>query len=104
APQRRPRDAALRRTHRALRAPGRGADPRRTARLAVVAQALEAQALRLPEPRPLSSGRDAGPLLPERTGQGILPRPATAPARRSARGSRPPAAPGWRGSRTSGWP
>src|SRR5205807_9011513 len=39
---------------RALRAPGGGADPLRALRLALVAQALEAEALALPEPRPLA--------------------------------------------------
>jgi Bacterial lipid A biosynthesis acyltransferase len=41
------RKASRRRIHRALRAPGRGADPRRAGGLAVVAQALEAEEISL---------------------------------------------------------
>ena len=64
------RDAADRRAHRALRAPGRRADPRRAARLAVVAQALEAEAIPSTRTAPAERARDAGPRLPERTGHG----------------------------------
>ena len=41
---------AARRAHRALRAPRRGADPRRPGRLAVVPQALETQEVAVPGP------------------------------------------------------
>ena len=50
AARRRRRCHAARRAHRPLRAPGRGADPRRAPRLAVVAQALEAEEVPVPEP------------------------------------------------------
>ena len=45
------RGVALGDADRALRAPGRGADPRCTAGLALVAQALEAEEVALPQPR-----------------------------------------------------
>ena len=63
------RDAAPGRAHRALRAPGRGADPRRAAGLAVVAQALEAEEVAVPAARPRQrlSRCSAGAERPART-------------------------------------